>query len=355
MSEIKYTGGQKRIEAFEKLKCFLSNPGMFSLVVLGSRGSGKHFSIEKAFAHLKENIEDEPKKELCLEEIKFVSALDFPKDKEGLDELFQSNISKTLVIEDFETLNELQKLLLLDALSTVNGKFGISEKVDIRILFTSSEKIDSLRTVTDATSLLLWDRISQLVVEFPSFQEEGTNILIDFENTWTKMAFHKLEKFKQLAAYPGLTQLEVFLENKKAEFVGGFRDLDKIACLYFNYRIYHYGEKRKIDNAIEEKVFEDVKADFSGKTQMNEEDNTAAFIFDFNEVKSSNNSQYPSLDDFNIQFRIQLRKYLTEYKKWSLSKAATNLDCSIHTLKNYKVKKEAVAVEAPTKKKPNKK
>ena len=160
-------------------------------------------------------------------------------------------------------------------------------------------------------------------------------ILIDFENTWAKMAFHKLEKFKELAAYPGLTQLEVFLKNKKAEFVGGFRDLDKIACLYFNYRIFHYGEKRKIDNTIEERVFEDVKADFSGKTQMTEEDKTTVFIFDFNEVKSSNNKLYPSLDDFNVQFRIQLRKYLTEYKKWSLSKAAKNLNCSIHTLKNY--------------------
>jgi hypothetical protein len=185
----------------------------------------------------------------------------------------------------------------------------------------------------------LWDRISQLVVEFPSFQGEGSSILNDFKNTWEKMAFHKLEKFKQLSGYPSLIQLEVFLKNRNAEFVGGFRDLDKIACLYFNYRIFHYGEKRKIDTSIEENVFEDVKADFSGKTQMNEETNTAAFIFDFNEVKSSNNKQYPSLDDFNVQFRIQLRKYLTEYKKWSLSKAATNLDCSVHTLKNYKKKK----------------
>lgn len=355
MIEIDYTGGEKRMKAFEKMKCFLANPGMFCLMVLGSRGSGKHYSIEKAFQYLKQSLKEETQQELCLKEIKFIPSLEFPNDKKQLDKLFQSNISNTLVIEDFETLEDLQKLLLLDALSTVNGKFGIAKKVDIRILFTSSEKIDSLRTVTDSTSLLLWDRISQLVVEFPSFQDEGSHILIDFENTWTKMAFHKLEKYKQLAAYPGLTQLEVFLENKKAEFVGGFRDLDKIACLYFNYRIYHYGEKRKIDNAIEEKVFDDVKADFSGKTQMNEEDNTADFIFDFNEVKSSNNKQYPSLDDFNIQFRIQLRKYLTEYKKWSLSKAATNLECSIHTLKNYKEKKEVVSVEFTPKKKPSKK
>jgi hypothetical protein len=39
-----------------------------------------------------------------------------------------------LVIKDFENIENEQKILLLDALSTVNGKFGIAEKVDIRIL-----------------------------------------------------------------------------------------------------------------------------------------------------------------------------------------------------------------------------
>jgi hypothetical protein len=355
MIEADFTGGEKRIKAFEKMKCFLANPGMFCLVVLGSRGSGKHYSIEKAFQYLKESLEEEAQEELCLKEIKFIPSLEFPNDKKQLDKLFQSNISNTLVIEDFETLEDLQKLLLLDALSTVNGKFGITKKVDIRILFTSSEKIGSLRTVSDATSLLLWDRISQLVVEFPSFQEEGSHILIDFRNTWKKMAFHKLEKYKQLADYPGLSQLEYFLQNRNSEFVGGFRDLDKIACLYFNYRIFHYGEERKIDNAIEEKVFEDVKADFAGKTQMKEEDKTVNYLFDFNEVKPSDEKRkHPTLDDYNIQFRIQFRKWLLE-KHHTLSKAADNLDCSIHTLKNYKEKKEAVAGEAPTKKKPSKK
>lgn len=355
MIEVKYTGGQKRIGAFEKLKCFLSNPGMFSLVVLGSRGSGKHFSIEKAFEYLKDTLEEETRKELCLKEIKFVAALDFPNDKKQLDKLFQSNISNTLVIEDFETMEDLQKLLLLDALSTVNGKFGSAKKVDIRVLFTSSEKIGSLRNVSDATSLLLWDRISQLVVEFPSFQEEGLHILIDFRNTWKKMAFHKLEKYKQLADYPGLPQLEYFLQNRNVEFVGGFRDLDKIACLYFNYRIFHYGEKRKIDIVIEEKVFEDVKTDFAGKTQMKEEDETVNYLFDFNEVKPSDEKRkHPTLDDYNIQFRIQFRKWLLE-KHHTLSKAADNLGCSIHTLKNYKEKKEAIVENIQVKNKINKK
>lgn len=355
MIETDYVGGEKRMKAFEKMKCFLANPGMFCLVVLGSRGSGKHHTIQIAFQYLKESLSEKTKTELCLKELKFVSTLDFPKEKDGLDELFKENISKTLVIEDFETLDELQKLMLLDALSTVNGKFGISEKVDIRILFTSSEKIDNLRIGKGPTSILLWDRISQLVVELPSFQEEGSHILIDFRNTWKKMAFYKLEEYKQLAEYPLLSQLEYFLKNRNAEFVGGFRDLDKIACLYFNYRIFHYGEKRKIDIALEEKVFEDVKADFAGKTQMKEEEEVVNYLFDFNEVKPSDEKRkHPTLDDFNIQFRIQFRKWLLE-KHHTLSKAADNLGCSIHTLKNYKEKKEALSIDTPAKKKPTKK
>lgn len=335
MKAIEFTGGIKRMLAFEKLKFFLSNPGMFSVVVAGSRGSGKHFAIEKAFDFLKISKENEIKI-LCLQKLNFVSAHDFPCAKKDLDELFQSHISETLVIEDFENLKEENKLLLLEALSTVNGKFGIEKKIDIRILFTSSEKIETLRNEQEATSLLLWDRISQLIIELPSFQEEGSNIQTDFENTWNKMAFENIKQYKELAFLPSLENFKYFLETKKSEFVGGFRDLDKIACLYFNYRIYHYGNERKNDIKIEEKVFADVKLDFSGKTQMKNEEPSVNFIFDFNEVKSTDEKRkHPTLDDYNNQFRIHFRNWLLEKHK-TLSKAAYNLGCSIHTLKNYK-------------------
>jgi hypothetical protein len=46
MIKMEFSGGKKRMLAYEKLKFFLSNPGMFCVVVVGSRGF-----IRKTFCH----------------------------------------------------------------------------------------------------------------------------------------------------------------------------------------------------------------------------------------------------------------------------------------------------------------
>lgn len=338
MNEIEFTGGEKRMLAYEKLKVFLTNPGMFCVVVIGSRGTGKRFAIKKAFEHLHTSNKKkrEELKQLCLNKLNFLSAHEFPVNKKELDEKFYKHLNETLVIEDFEYLENKQKIILLEALSTENGKFGISNKVDIRVLFTSSKKVNDLRNEAEQNAQLLWDRISQLIVELPSFQDEGSNILSDFQNTWKKMTFENIVEYKELAEMPQFDGLTRFLETKQTEFVGGFRDLDKIACLYFNYRIFHYGKKRKIDFATEKEVFKDVKEDFLGKTQMSDEVSTINSFFDFDAVKASKESgQHPTLDDFNSAFKVRFREWLIS-KHGTLSRAALILGCSNHTLKNYK-------------------
>ena len=42
-------------------------------------------------------------------------------------------------------------------------------------------------------------------------------------------------------------------------FEGGFRDLDKLACMYFNYRILFYEERKSILDDIERKIVESIK------------------------------------------------------------------------------------------------
>jgi hypothetical protein len=335
MNEIEFTGGEMRLLAYNKLKVFLANPGMFCLVVLGTRGTGKNFAIEKAFNQIIKNNVEEDLRKLRLLKLNFLSAFDFFDSSEDLDKYFHQHIGETVVIDDFEVLNEGQIVLLLEALSTFDGNFGIEKKVEIRIIFTSSQPLGNLRFSGNSLSMLLWDRISQLIVELPSFQQEGKHIKIDFENTWEKMNFGSLKNYEGLDKIPGFNGLRNFLDTSHKSFAGGFRDLDKIACLYFNYRIFHYGEKRKIDINIEEKVLKDVKADFLGKTQLTEEVPTANNLFDFNDVKPSGDNANPSLHDFNNQFRIQFRKWLIEKHK-TLIKAAKSLNCSIHTFKNYK-------------------
>jgi hypothetical protein len=333
MSNSIYTGGEKRQLAFKKLESFISNQGMFSLVVLGSRGTGKKFVIQKLFEKFKKEKTKKDLEKLRLLDVTFLSPLNFPDD---IDRLFEENINKTIVFEDYENLSEKQKTILLDALSTTDGSFGLKEKVKVRIIFTSSQKIENLKT--DTISNLFWDRISQLLVEFPSFEDEASHILKDFEVTWDKMEFWKINK--DLAKPPTLDRLKSFLQKQSSDFVGGFRDLDKIACLYFNYRLFYYGEEKRIKPDIEDKVFIDVKNDFIGKTQMPTAEKTFTSIFDFDDVKPSDDEkQYPTLDDYNSYFRIQFRKYLLDKHK-TLSKAAQNINCSIHTLKGYKDKSQ---------------
>ena len=68
--------GKKRELAFEKLKVFLINPGMFSLLVIGDRGVGKRYSIEKAFKIIQE-INKTQLEEKCLTELNFIDANSF--------------------------------------------------------------------------------------------------------------------------------------------------------------------------------------------------------------------------------------------------------------------------------------
>jgi hypothetical protein len=310
--------------AFEKLKVFLCNPGKFCLIVLGSRGTGKHFAIEKAFEEITSN---ENKIEgLCLQSLKFLEAKDIPEDSEDMDNMFSENVYKTIVIEDVEELNVEQQKILFKALSTTDGTFGIEKKNNLRIVFTSSKDIDSLRTDNEILIGIFWDRISQLIVEIPSFKLEGTEILKDFYSTWEKMQFENTNGYEHLAGTPKNTKMEMFLEDNAEKFGGGFRDLDKIACMYFNYRIFHYSDKKKILDEIEEKVVKSVIEDFFSKSQMQGVSGNDQSIYQF-EIGLNH-------QDLLGRYKMQLRKWaVKEYG--TVSKAEKKIGLKPGSMKNY--------------------
>jgi len=322
MSEEKYIGSALRMLAYQKLKVFLANPGKFCLIILGSRGVGKHFAIESAFKEITFNSD----KELCLEELKFIEANDFPEDAAMLNELFKANENKTIVIEDVEELNDEQQKLLFKALSTTDGTFGVGEKINLRIVFTSSKNIDLLRTDKDLLLGLFWDRISQLVVELPSYKTDGEEILKDFNSTWEKMSFEKTKGYKHLSSGPKNTKLQMFLENNAEKFEGGFRDLDKIACLYFNYRIFHYGTEKKILDPVEKKVVESVIDDFFSKSQMQGSSGNDESVFQF---------------EVGLKHQELLGRYKMQLRRWAvkeygtIKKAEVKLGFKVGSMKNY--------------------
>jgi len=326
MSDIKYIGGVLRMKAFEKLKVFLGNPGKFCLIILGGRGSGKHFAIESAFKEIKTEDNDE----LCLKKIEFIAAVKVPSTETELDEWFMKNTFKTLVIEDVEQLTSEQQDLLFTALSTTDGTFGINERFKLRIAFTSSKNVDELREDENQLKGLFWDRISQLVVEFPTYQDESGYILEDFQATWVKMKFQETKGFEHFGKQPKNAALERFLEEYAEKFEGGFRDLDKLACMYFNYRILHYGKIKKIDDTIEKRIVEDIKNDFIGKSQLH-----SSWGNDFSTFQIKPGF---TMDDLIGQFKIQVRNWGKKtYDTYAL--AEKKLGLGQGTMKNWTEKK----------------
>jgi hypothetical protein len=312
----------ERQKAFEKLKCFISNPGRFCLTVFGGRGTGKKFLLNLAIESFKGAVNEKD----CLEKVHFFTSDQLPDTDEGIDELFKVVENGILVIEDFEEMNSNQEKLLLKALATQNGKFGIDQEFDLRIVFTTTLSPEILRSESSPVSGPFWDRISQLIVMLPSYKQNDEGILYDFRKTWDKMQFHKIKGFEGLSSFPANSELEHFIRHNSDKLDGGFRDLDKLAILYFNYRIFHYLDGRKIQAETEMLVLQSVKSDFLGKSQYAREDWSENSTFHFVEGKNFN--------ELKAEFRIQLRKWAVG-KNGTLEKAAKRLKCSPSTLKNF--------------------
>lgn len=315
----------KRETALDKLKVFLKNPGMFSLIVIGNRGVGKRYSIEKAFNDIQEDNKDQLY-EKCLTELNFVDGNSFALNQD-FDKLFKDNEFKTLVIDDIDELDDELQKPLFKALSTTNGKFGKENDINLRILFTSNKSADDLREDGKYLTGMLWDRISQLIVEFPSYKEESDTVVSDFYATWDKMKFKTIEEYTHFGGIPKNTKLQNFIETNAEKFEGGFRDLDKIACLYFNYRIFHYGNQKKISEEIENKVVDSVKEDFFSKSQMQGNSSNDHSVFEFK--KGLSHQELLGL------YKIQLRNWAIKAYGGTIANAENKLGFKKGTMKNY--------------------
>lgn len=326
MNEMQFIEGKERKIAFDKLKVFLKNPGMFCLIVVGARGVGKQYAIQQAFSSIQKEYDSQLIKEKCITELHFKEASSFDENQD-FDKLFEEHEFKTLVIEDVDELSEDLQKTLFKALSTTDGSFGIEKNYRLRVVFTSNKSATDLREDGKHLTGILWDRISQLIVEFPSYKTDNSTIQQDFKATWKKMNFESIDEFKSFAVFPGNTKFQKFLDDKSAAFEGGFRDLDKLACLYFNYRIYHYGLSRKIEETTEDKVVKSVIDDFATKTQIQANSENELSIFRI--------TKDTKMDEL-------LREFKKHVKKWgkkqydTIGKAESKLGLGQGTMKNWK-------------------
>jgi len=214
---------ERRKSIILKLKSFMSNPGYFPILLLGERGTGKSFWIKNLISNK--------------QHIVFLNAFLSEETEAFWINQYKKADNGFLVINEVERLSPKSQELLFQSMITENGKYGFSEKVyNIRLIFTSVFNISSLNKTEEYLSHKFFDRISQLVVKFKSFQEFSANIENDFIETWEKF------NFAEKKAIPKGSIIKWLKENADRKLSGNFRDLDKLCINWHNYRLMNYKE-----------------------------------------------------------------------------------------------------------------
>lgn len=270
-----------RKEILETLFGFLQNPGRFSILLLGARGTGKLYWLGEIVKHY--NDKD------CLSDIIAVNGLIAKDTDENFwEQKFAEANNKLLIVDEVEELSKRTQAILFECLSTNNGKYGWKEKRhECRIVFTSTNEITTLRDSENVLLNKFFDRISQLVVAFPSFSEKNISIWDDFKATWSKMIFPKDKLPKK--------DLEDWLKTHSHKFHGNFRDLDKIAINWRNYQLAGVNEKE---------ILGKVSKDFFS-------------LYHFPEHKSENKNAFYIKENLDFYNEIQpmFLKFVKEFAK----------------------------------------
>lgn len=291
----------KRKERINDLHSFLKNPGYFSILLLGKRGSGKSFWLESI---IKSQYPDKV--------FKTVRASDSIATTDFWEGVFKEINHGFLIINEVEKLDKQSQELLVSALSTVNGMFGFKKKkYQFHIIFTSCFDISALRDTENALNHHFFDRIAQLVTKLPSFKDSDINIWNDFKATWEKMKFGD--------KYPMPTEvLQVWLEKYSSNLHGNFRDLDKIAINW---------QQQQLNGLTDERVIlENVKSGFVDFYHYSEQKTEMHNTFEFKKGKTK--------DEMEHEWRAQFKTWAKQ-EYGTLEKAATALQISKRTFEKW--------------------
>lgn len=290
-----------RQEVILQLQAYLQNMGKFTTFVLGNRGTGKTFWIEQILKAFYPQIE-----------LFTVNAALSESNVAFWHMAFATANKHTLVIDNVEKLSKTSQEIVFEMLSTTNGKYGISQKAfDVRIIFTSCFDISALRDSEEFLLHHFYDRISQLVVQFPSFSDKDIGIWKDFEATWEKMKFGK--------AYPCPNEvLQNWLEQKSQFLFGNFRDLDKIAINWQQYQLNGLTDEKEILNLV--------TAGFNQFFHYPEQKTELHNTFEFKKGKNK--------DELEKEWRSQFKQW-AKIEYGSLQNAAKKLQMSYRTFEKW--------------------
>jgi len=274
-----------REETKIKLKFFLENPGYFPILILGDTGTGKEYIFKEVLKEL--NIDENE----CTTKYPF----QIGETSEDISKIFDKDY---IIIKDAEKLSDIQQNIIFEALSTTDGKIGFEENRGLkRIVFTSSFNVEQLRDSKQYWSDKFWDRVAQLIIKIPSFKDYSADIKNDFKSVWEKMKFKKYNKLPEDVLF------YEWIKTNCGTFAGNFRDLDKIAILWHQYRIIEYERMKqnfKVD--IETRIFRKVRNDFEKFSHFPTQKTDSSNIFEFEKGKTWEQIE---------------RNFKSKFKKWA--------------------------------------
>ncbi len=241
----------------DQLKYYLSNPGRFSVLIIGERGTGKTQLVknlasktEKVVVANCASFSDDTMAESELFGYQKGAFTGANNDKKGL---FEEANGGVLFLDEVHNLSKRVQEKLMTALQTESskenrGKFSIRRLGDtssyfyaVRPVFASNLQIEELKK-----KLLpdLYDRISQLVLKIPSIQDRKLKLKDEFFKVWELMQFEKMNELPKLPIF--------FVWLNKVNLEGNYRTLESIAINW------HQGRLMGLGN--DQKVFEFVKS-----------------------------------------------------------------------------------------------
>lgn len=244
------------------LKSFLLNPGRFSVLILGERGTGKTRWVKQiAQDDLKKKIvtancaafsDDTMAESELFGHVKgaFTDAI---TDKKGL---FQEANGGILFLDEVHNLSSRVQGKLMTALQTESsgknkGKFCIRRLGDNQANFVAVQPVfaTNLQLNEFKNKILpdFFDRISQLITRIPTIQEGNLELFKIFRTVWDEL------QFRQYAQCPDSNMFKTWLRQIPLE--GNYRTLQNIAINWHQGRLLYAGKN-------EEAVFEFVRKQF---------------------------------------------------------------------------------------------
>lgn len=299
----------------------------FAILLIGERGIGKShiaekFSKEKNFVAVNcATFTDNTLAESILFGHIKGAFTDAKEDKPGV---FEQANDGTLFLDEIHNLDKLIQAKLMKAIQTDENNYfrirRLGDKKEIKV--TCQLILATNRTIEELRECLLpdfYDRITQLVVEFPPLRRTPEEIWPAFKQIWTQLKFNNFFSFEDFVEKD--EQLKKWLFSQP--LYGNYRDLQRIAIYYKTFLAFGDEEKKLL---LQKTPFEFAKANFEKYSSFKTQDNE---LFDLE------NSPFENVKLYQQKLAEAIIKEFGSLKKAEEFYKSKNIEINKKTLQNW--------------------